>query len=412
MSYEMESKVVGASLYKPELFMQHELKLDWVLTKENKLIVQALTALDGEFADLGEVLVKIKEYDPHTKLTEESLEALSYKFYDLKDYETGVKLVKRNYYEERLLKANERYMTNPTKDNYLTLKDRMREKEELDEPVKDGTLDAAYERLKDRIENGTEPGLSTYKELDRILGGGIRGGKLITLGARPSVGKSAFALNLAAQLLINHPDIQIDFFTLEMDEDETLDRFISRFSDISSYKLLNPKTKMSDEQIEKVLSEGEQLKNTGLRVFDSLYNISSIEKQIRRRQHQSKDGKYIAIIDYIGLVETDIANFGKQAEVSQVTRVLKKLTNSLKIPIIMLSQLNREIEKRQDKKPTLADLRESGSVEQDSNIVGLLYKDEDDESVVKLNIAKNRGGITFTLSYRFIGSKMYFEELG
>ena len=411
MSYEMENRVVGASLYKPELFVQHELKLDWVMTRDNKLILQALTALDGHYNDFGEVLAKIKEFEPHTKWTEDSLEMLSYKFHELQDYETGIKLIRLNYHEERLRKANERYLDNPTKDNFRALKDRIREKEELDEPVKNGTLDDAYDRLKDRMENGSEPGLHTYPRLDKILGGGIRKGKLITIGARPSVGKTAFAINLAAKMLVNHPNVQIDFFTLEMDEDETYDRFISNFTNISSYKLLNAKTEMHEHEKEKVLSNAAMIKESGLRIYDSLFSINQIEKQIRRRRHEHKDGEYIAIVDYIGLVETDISQFGKQAEVSQVTRIFKKLTNTLGIPIIMLSQLNRDIEKRQDKRPNLSDLRESGSVEQDSNIVGFLYRDEDDESIVKFNIAKNRGGITYTLSYRFIGSKMYFEEL-
>lgn len=411
MLFETEQKVVGASLHDPGLFIRNEFELDWVMVDDHKDIMQAIITLDGEFSDFGEVLATIKQFKPLTPLSESTLEKMSFKRFELNDYPSSVALLKKEFYRERVNRAIERYDTDRTKANYDTVKDRIREAEEADIPDKDGTLKEAYERLEERLRNGTEAGLSTYPTLDKILGGGIRGGKLITLGARPSVGKSAFALNIASQILINHPDAQIDFFTLEMDEDETYDRFISRFSDISSYKMLNPKTEMTDEQIKTALQHGDQLKNTGLRIYDSLFNIKHIEKQIRRRQHETEKGKYIAIVDYIGLIETDISHFGKQAEVSMITRTFKKLTNSLKIPIIMLSQLNRDIEKRQDKKPTLADLRESGSVEQDSNVVGFLYRDEEDDSTVNLNIAKNRGGVTFTWGYRFIGSKMYFEEM-
>lgn len=411
MSLELENKVVGASLYNPELFMRNELNLDWIFDKKNKRVMETLARLDGKYTDFSELLIAIKETDPYTTWSEDALEALSFRFHELGDYETGVNLLKRRYYEERIQQATERYLDNPTKQNLASMQDRIRELDESEQVKDTGALGSAVEKLMHKLEHGAEPGLQSYSGFDNVLGGGMRGGMLITIGARPSVGKTAYAINLAVQLLTKQSDMQLDFFTLEMSKEQMLDRFISRLSNVSSYSLRKPNVRLDREKKERIITDALLLNDNGLRVYDTMHTIKQIEKQIRRRVHENKGKPYTAIIDYIGLIETDNKRMDRHLQVGEITRTLKKLTNELDVPIIELSQLNRAVENRNDKVPNLSDLRESGSIEQDSNVVGFLYRDPEDEHIVKLNIAKNREGMTFTLGYRFHGATMLFEEL-
>jgi len=412
LSLEAESKVIGATIFDYKLFQQYELKKEWLFYKPHKEIYEALAVSDEGYADFSELLMKIQEFYPRTNWTEESLEMLSFKFYDLKDYQAGVHLLERQYLSDLFQKANESYMVEPTAEKRRLIKDRLQALEEHDNKKKDdGELEAAVNELMDKMENGGEVGLKSYKKIDRILGGGLPGGTLLTIGARPAVGKTAYVINYVMQVLLNQPEANIDLFTLEMSKGQMLDRFVSRITGINSYNLRKPDTRLTDEQKEKVTVESLKLLKTGLRVYDDLYSIEKIEKQIRRRVHEVGRENYIAVIDYIGLVEVGNSRMDRHLQVGEITRTLKKLTNSLNIPIVALSQLNRAVENRQDKKPNLSDLRESGSIEQDSSIVGFLHRDEDDETMVILSIAKNRYGHTGSINYRFHGASMYFDEL-
>ena len=421
MSITLENQIVGASLYKPDLFKQHEIDMRWLADKKNKEIISTLKDYNGHFESWTDLLMKIQNKYPFTTWDEDSLEQLSFRFHELPDYEKGVKLLKVSIYQDKVKLATERYQNEPSENNLQHLKDCIRELDDVQKVEDTGELTPAVHTLMDEIENGTEQGLKTYPHLDNVLGGGLRGGMLVTIGAGTGVGKTAFTLNLIVEMLKNQPEVAIDFFALEMSKKEMLDRFISRFVHISSYKIKDIKNKATDEEKEKALKIAHRLNDSGLRVHESLYQLGQIERQIRRRasECEAEGVKYIPIIDYIGLVNVGNINMPRYLQVGEITRTFKMLTNELNIPLIALSQLNRGVSNRQDKRPTLADLRESGSVEQDSNVVMFLYKDEDeddrgykqDTGVVELIIAKNRGGYTSTINYQFTGSKMYFEEL-
>lgn len=411
MSLELENKVVGASIHQPALFKRFDLNIDWVYQPVNKEIIQALEDNGVEFSDLSELLKQIKQINPFTKWTEKSLEKLSYKFYDLENYETGVYLLQTYHFENRLKFANERYLNEPNKQNLLSLHDRMRELTEIKREKDNGSLDEAVEKLLYKLDNKVETGIRSYPHFDNLMGGGLRGGMLVVIGARTSVGKTAFVINMAVEMMKKQENMIVDFFTLEMSKGQMLDRFISRLANINSYNLRNPQVKLDDEQKDRVREKAIEIKRTGLKVHDSMHKLRQIEKQIRRRVHEEKDKPYIAIVDYIGLIDTENNRMQRHLQVGEITRTFKMLTNELNIPIILLSQLNRSIENRQDKTPTLADLRESGSVEQDANVVGFLHRDEEGDNITTLTIAKNREGFLNSIDYRFHGSTMYFEEV-
>jgi replicative DNA helicase len=149
-----------------------------------------------------------------------------------------------------------------------------------------------------------------------------------------------------------------------------------------------------------------------IRVFDRTPNLGDILATIRRNASKTERNKYVAMIDYIGLINV-AGDLPRYMQVSEITRELKVAANEYDIPIVELSQLNRGIESRMDKRPTLSDLRESGSVEQDSNVVGFLYKPNEEEApqIERLAIEKNRDGVTGDLYFNFIGSEMKFQEI-
>lgn len=411
MTLELENKITGAAIYDFSLFNRYELKPEWMFDKVNRSIIEALGEREEGYADYSELVMDIKSVDPLSPVTEDTIERLSYHYFDVKDYSKGVHLLKRRYLSERIRQANEEYLNQPDKQNLMKLQDRIRALDELEETEDDGSLDSAIQELLYKLENGGEVGLKSYPKIDRVLGSGLRGGTLMTIGARPAVGKTAFALNIAVEIMNKQDEVNIDLFTLEMSKGQMLDRFVSRLSNITSYNLRKPHTRLTEDEKTKVIADALALGQKGLRVYDSMYTIEQIDKQIRRRVHEVGRDNYVAIIDYIGLVETANKRMDRHLQVGEITRTLKKLTNNLNIPIIALSQLNRAVENRNDKKPNLSDLRESGSVEQDSSIVGFLHRDQDDETEVIFSIAKNREGYTTDIRYRFHVASMWFEEL-
>ena len=131
---------------------------------------------------------------------------------------------------------------------------------------------------------------------------------------------------------------------------------------------------------------------------------------IRKRRTEAKNKPYIAFIDYLGLIDYTNKSMPKQAQISEITRMLKMLTNELEIPIVLFSQLNREAANRQDKMPVLSDLRDSGSIEQDSNAVFFIHRDNLAEVKTKVIVAKNREGNVASLNFNFYGNRDTFSE--
>jgi len=236
--------------------------------------------------------------------------------------------------------------------------------------------------------------------------------KGLLIQGQPSTGKTAFSVNLAYQAIEKDKDVEVDFFTLEMNKQEMLNRFISRMTGISSSILRSNADKLDNVLKELVKQSTVRLLASNLRVYDGLETLGEIVQTIRKNASRAKQGRYMAIIDYIGLVKVPNVK-ERYLEVGEVTRELKRLTNEFNIPIVALSQLSRGIESRNDKTPVLSDLRESGSIEQDSNVVAFLHRPEsvNNDRVVQLAIRKNREGELADINFTFIGEEMTFEEV-
>jgi len=229
-----------------------------------------------------------------------------------------------------------------------------------------------------------------YKKSDEVVGlktglndfdkkiGGLHKSDLIIIAGRPSMGKTAFATNIASNICnkkINNKQTNVLFFSLEMSSEQLATRILSEISQISSEGIRTGNLSKTD--FEKIIKASEKLKELSLFIDDSpALTISSIRTRSRRLKR--KHGLDLIIIDYLQLIsgESKNLNDNRVKEISDITRGLKAIAKELNIPVIALSQLSRKVEEREEKRPQLADLRESGSIEQDADLVVFLYREE------------------------------------
>ena len=230
----------------------------------------------------------------------------------------------------------------------------------------------AYKKSSDVI--GLKTGLNDF---DKKIGG-LHKSDLIIIAGRPSMGKTAFATNIASNICNgknNDNKTNVLFFSLEMSSEQLATRVISELSQISSEGIRTGNLSKTD--FEKIIVASEQLKNLSLFIDDSpALTISSIRTRSRRLKR--KFGLDLIIIDYLQLItgESKNSNDNRVKEISDITRGLKAIAKELNIPVVALSQLSRKVEEREEKRPQLADLRESGSIEQDADLVVFLYREE------------------------------------
>lgn len=241
-------------------------------------------------------------------------------------------------------------------------------------------------------------------DLDAITGG-FKPGKVYVFAARPSVGKTAFALNIVHHLAVDG-NTPIGFFSLEMENDELLRRIVSIHTKINTYKVDYPKSRTPEEQA--AISLCYQKLAQSKFFFDETPALTVMELRAKARRMVNKNCVKIIFIDYLQLMQGDSGqSWNREAEVSKISREIKRLAKELKIPIVPLCQLNRDIEKRSNNKFMLSDLRESGGIEQDADFVGFLWRPDDDdikkepelEGMGKVNVAKIRGGKKGTVLY-------------
>ncbi|MXR13756.1 replicative DNA helicase [Mycoplasma flocculare] len=268
-----------------------------------------------------------------------------------------------------------------------------------------------------RTNKNTIKGISTgYDNLDLITSG-FQKGDLIVLAARPSVGKTAFALNLAWNVCESGKSVL--FFALEMSNSDLVTRLLALISGVESIKFKMPKN-LKPEDLKAIENAIEKrIKKCKLIINDSgSINIDDIYWQVQKRYRNNQ--KYdLIIFDYLQLINSTMKNqnYNRQVEVSIISRRLKQLAREVETPILALSQLSRNVERREDKIPLLSDLRESGAIEQDADIVAFLHRDnyyhkkseQHEEKTVpntKLIIAKHRNGPIGTIFFDF------FPEFG
>lgn len=273
----------------------------------------------------------------------------------------------------------------------------------------------AYEEMSKRAKSGDSLlGADTGYMSINMLTGGLRRSDLIILAARPSMGKTALALNIATAASVKVPTL---IFSLEMSKEQLGQRLLSSDSRVSATKIQTG-TLSTDKEWDKVLNALDQLDRCQMHIDDSR-GLTLPEMRMRAKRHKKQYGLGLIVVDYIQLIQGSKEYKGNRVqEVSEISRGLKALAGDLDVPILALSQLSRNVEMRADKRPQLSDLRESGSIEQDADIVMFLYREEyynrdetDNQNIAELIVAKNRNGKTGSVSLRFEPEYVLFSEL-
>ncbi|CAI3443261.1 replicative DNA helicase [Enterococcus cecorum] len=275
-------------------------------------------------------------------------------------------------------------------------------------------LNSTMENI-DRLSQQNEEitGLPTgYPELDKMTAG-LQPEELIILAARPAVGKTAFALNIA-QNIGTRTDRSVAIFSLEMGAESLVNRMLCAEGTIEAGHLRTGQ--LTEQEWHNLIMAMGSLSNTSIFIDDTPgIKVSEIRARCRRLA-QEKGNLGLILIDYLQLIEGS-GRESRQQEVSEISRQLKKLAKELKVPVIALSQLSRSVEQRQDKRPVLSDIRESGSIEQDADIVAFLYREDyyqrqgteedkneeeqDVDDVIEVIIEKNRSGARGTVELLF-----------
>ncbi len=259
-------------------------------------------------------------------------------------------------------------------------------------------------------------GLSTgFYEFDRLTSG-LHEHELIILAARPGMGKTAFALNIATNVARGTKK-NVAIFNFEMSAEQLVNRMFSSIGQINFGKFRNGNF---DNEDWKRLSESVSiLADTNIKIDDTPGSTISDIRSKCRRLASSSEGLALVVIDYLQLITGSAKNANnRQQEVAEISRGLKMMAMELHVPVIALAQLSRSVEGRPDKRPLMSDLRESGSIEQDADMVGFLYRDDyynkeamnNDVSISEFIIGKNRNGPTKTIEFLFKGSTVTFAN--
>lgn len=429
---DAEKNVLATIFYDPNTYdsVAVHLQPDDFFSSGNRLIFEAM----GELSATSTVISRSSVAEFLNK--EGRLQAVGGVSYisDLVDYEGSaaalkytVDTVKKVALKRKLMEAAQTIVQDsmtPQGDVEVLLNEAERRISEL---IQDRPEDAAveletivsevYKDIRARIESGeTTLGVNTgFSELDEMTSG-FHKGNLIILAARPSMGKTALALNIAANSAQKYGKWVV-FFSLEMSREELGFRLLSTESGINGKKLR--KGEITKRQMGEFLAAVKKLSNTHIVVDDTAaITVSDFRNRARKLK---KEGKCdFIMVDYLQLMRgiSQRASASREQEISEISRTLKAIAKELEVPVLALSQLNRSVETRgKDKRPQLSDLRESGAIEQDADVIMFIYRDEyynkesEDKGKAELIIGKQRNGATGTVKVAFQPEFARFVDL-
>jgi len=284
-------------------------------------------------------------------------------------------------------------------------------------PVK-ATLEDAFERI-DKLSKHQKGlrGLPTgFTDLDNILAG-LQGSDLIILASRPSLGKSALALNIASNIAINEK-IPVGMFSLEMSKDQIIDRLISTYSGVDLWRLRTGR--LSGEGEDNDFSRIQQalgILSEAPIYIDDAATSNILQMRAMARRLQADKGLGLVIVDYLQLMEPRNPNDQIVRQITEISRSLKGLARELNVPVLALSQLSRAVEQRSPQKPRLADLRESGSLEQDADVVLFIFREDryrpetTRKNIADIIVAKHRNGPVGSVELYFDERRVSFRNL-
>lgn len=422
-SQEAEVSVLGAVLIDPKAMdAAAELHEEAFLNEQHQPIFAAMLKLyrEQKAIDLVTLATELKAsggYDRAggmsylTKLAKAVPTAANISYY--------VQIVRDKHIQRQIMTAGSQFgkaalMGETTSDTLAQMQQTVQDLQAQSAPkqrfkmIRDVAMNV-YERIEvlsmDKNRGGITGVSSGYADLDRMTAGWQRS-DLIILAARPSVGKTAFALNLA-----QHAGAKLEkvtaVYSLEMADGQLVQRIISSEANLEADKMRTGELNQDDDWMK--LSNGISSVSDAPIYINDTPGISIYELMQSARELHREKGLDLIIIDYLQLITIGTkSSENRQQEVSLISRLLKQLARELNVPVIALSQLSRSVEQRQDKRPMLSDLRESGSIEQDADIVAFLYRDDyynadtEKKNIVEIIIAKHRNGPVGTVELVFL----------
>ena len=254
-----------------------------------------------------------------------------------------------------------------------------------------------------------------FKDLDNKLQG-LQKGDLVVVAGRPSMGKTSFAMNIAENVLLDDDSNgAVLIFSLEMPGESLTTRLLSGMTKLNQQNVRSGMLK--DDELRILLQQSEKLKNMPLWIDDSsILSPMELRAKARRLARTEKDGLSLIVVDYLQLMQLPLSIENRVNQISEISRSLKSLAKELNVPVIALSQLNRGVEQRPNKRPMMADLRDSGAIEQDADVILFIYRDEvynegsEDGNKAEIIIGKQRNGPIGTVNLSFLKEFTRFED--
>tara|TARA_B110000438_G_scaffold255347_1_gene262084 strand:+ start:598 stop:1962 length:1365 start_codon:yes stop_codon:yes gene_type:complete len=271
----------------------------------------------------------------------------------------------------------------------------------------------SFKEIEKRAESGESiTGVATgFADFDKNTLG-LQGGDLIIIAGRPSMGKTAFAINIAEYASIKNDTITA-IFSMEMSGEQLSTRLISSMGRINSSKIRAGK--LTDDDWPRLTNAIALLSKTNI-FIDDTPALTPTDIRARARRLKREKGLDLIVIDYMQLMQLSNSSENRATELSEISRSLKALARELDVPVVALSQLNRSLENRTDKRPIMSDLRESGAIEQDADVISFIYRDEvynedsPDKGTAEIIVAKQRNGPIFKTKLTFLGECTRFEN--
>ena len=430
-SIEAEQSVIGAMLLDRDaiLIASEILTSDDFYQNQYGIIFDALVEMykDGVGADLVTLQNKLREKEVTPELY--SVEYLGELLASVPT-SANVKFYAEIVHEKAVLRRLIRVSEQVTKDCYMDsqpLEDILEdtEKSVFDviqqrggsefEPIRDVVLRTLDSIEKAAKQKGNITGLETgFRDLDAKTAG-LQKSDLILIAARPAMGKTAFVLNIAEYVAL-HSNSTIALFSLEMSKEQLVKRMLAMNSMVDSQKIRTGD--LEDDDWDKLVGSVRKIGNSNL-VIDDTSGITASELRSKCRKLKIEQGLDLVIIDYLQLMTGagKRKSDSRQQEISDISRSLKVMARELNVPVIALSQLSRAVESRPDKRPMLSDLRESGAIEQDADIVMFIYRDEyynpdsEKKGVAEVIVAKQRSGPTGPVELAWLSQYTKFGNL-
>lgn len=318
------------------------------------------------------------------------------------------------FYKQRVVKSKiEEYNEKPTSERAIEISKTVDSLEEFNLEGNDSKINVLSDIMDDLYgENQSSVIRTGFNALDNIISG-FEPQQLNVVAARPSMGKTAFALGLAINLAMQGNEVL--FLSLESTEKNITQRILSNIAKVDLYKFKKPQDRMSEKEIERVIEAMDVYNKLPIKVVEQ----AKLTPNILRRMinNMPDDAHCFVMIDYLTLMESDSKHNSRYEEVTNVSRELKKITQAMpNVTMIALAQLNRGVDQRQDKRPIMSDLRDSGQIEQDSSMIMMLYRDDyennevkTDKSTLEVIVRKNKDGGLGTAELDFYKSiqKLY-----